>query len=402
MTTTNTRYQFPFSADCWSSLYGIAEWREKFSSISTQEATTTSSSLQQQQQHSPSNTTAYNSPETQSPATLPLLLLPFPATQILLPGQSTTLQFKHGKYMDIIDDSLTNYYGVIGCSILDEDGLLPIVVVCEIMEDSLEVKMGYRGFSSMEVNIRAVGRARRKVISGFADKDSSASNGDGGSRRGILSSSEDSSYLYGRKQTAIEDIHQGIFEEWMDDDIIMTEEKDWEAAEECVSNIERLLMKPVSSTAIQQSVIDNEVGREGKSSSFEGMSHRQIVFEKSYQTMLQQHSEANSHSAPNASEDSSGSQRRVRQAQLVAYSWASLAASDDGSYGSSALRRSPPSLILQALETRDTLERLRLGLAMLLDCQMMPSGDNDNYAREMTRLAGNSAVGSDYEDNSFQ
>ena len=404
-TTTDARWRnrFPHNNDCWP-LYGIAEWRENFSSISTEATTSASLQQQQQQQSSPSNTTtitANNSPDVtqSSTSSLPFLLLPFPPSQILLPGQSTTLQFKHGKYMDIIDDALTNYYGVIGCSILDEDGLLPIVVVCEIIEDSLEVKMGYRGFSSMEVSIRAVGRARRRMLPGF-DLDCSASGGDGSSGRGDFSSSdEDSSYLYGRKQTAIEDIHQGLFEEWVDDDSILTEEKDWEAAEECVSNIERLLMKAVSSTAMQESVVGDEAGREAESP-LEGMSHRRIQFEKSYQTLMQQHAEMNSHSTPNASDDSSSRQRRVRQAQLVAYSWASLAASDDG--GSSALRRSSPSLILQALETRDTLERLRLGLAMLLDCQMMPSSDDNNYAREMTRLAGNNAVGGDYEEHSFQ
>jgi len=45
---------------------------------------------------------------------------------------------------------------------LDDDGLLPYVVVCEINEESFIMNsVGYRGFSSVEVDVCAVGRAYR-------------------------------------------------------------------------------------------------------------------------------------------------------------------------------------------------------------------------------------------------
>ena len=35
------------------------------------------------------------------------------------------------------------------------------VVICEVIEDAFIMNSGYRGFSSVEVGVRAVGRARR-------------------------------------------------------------------------------------------------------------------------------------------------------------------------------------------------------------------------------------------------
>jgi hypothetical protein len=92
---------------------------------------------------------------------LPLLLLPFEPTQIPLLGQHTKLTFRRGKYMDMIDQSLTSYESVIGMSVLYQDALLPIAVVCEVIGEELDIKSGYRGFTSMEIGLRAVGRVMR-------------------------------------------------------------------------------------------------------------------------------------------------------------------------------------------------------------------------------------------------
>lgn len=108
-------------------LFGVPEWKAKFSS------STNSTSL-------------------------PLLMFPFEPTQIPLPGQHAKITFRHGKYMDMIDESLTSYESVVGMSVLYQDRLLPIVVVCEVIEEELDIKSGYRGFSSMEVGFRAIGR----------------------------------------------------------------------------------------------------------------------------------------------------------------------------------------------------------------------------------------------------
>ena len=279
--------------------------------------------------------------------------------------------------MDLIDDALTNYYGVVGFSVLDDDGLLPIVVLCEIIEETLDVKMGYRGFSSMEVGLRAVGRARR-IVGGLTDE---GSNTSGISSEGIVSSSDDdvvdSSYLYGRKKTAIEDIHLGQCEEWRDDDIIVKTE-DLDAALECVSNIESLLM--TASIATQRQPQQQSVG--------DGMMKRRMLFDKSFETILK-HADA-SISCPDPSDISNSSCVLQHQNHLEAISWASLAACD-------GFARTSPSIIILALEGKDTLERLRLGLAMLLDCQMSPRGNDYGNAREI----GIDAVG-DYQGNSFQ
>ena len=42
-----------------------------------------------------------------------------------------------------------------------DDGFLSHVVICEVIEDTFIMNSGYREFSSVEVGVRAVGRARR-------------------------------------------------------------------------------------------------------------------------------------------------------------------------------------------------------------------------------------------------
>lgn len=382
-------------------LHGISEWREHYSSIST---TTNQSTIISSSSTTPSypqniniTTTATQSSSlsksSSSSSPLPLLLLPFPPTQILLPGQSTTFQFKHGKYMDLIDDSITNYYGTLGFSILGDDGLLSTVVLCEIIEDTLDVKMGYRGFSSMEVGIRAVGRARRVVVEGGGLVMGSSSEGSSSSSTGIVSTSGNEMgessyyYLYGRKKTAIEDIHLGLCEEFRDDDDILTMKEDVDAALECVSNIKSLLMSTSSSTAQKQ-----QQQQQQSSSVADGkLLQRLMLFDKAYEAMVLHLEEASS-SCGNASSEH-------RNIQLEAYSWAAFAACDDY-----LARSSSPTIVVRALETKDVLERLRLGLAMLLDCQLSPRSNNDdnNFARVTTRHADNNAVVGDNDANSFQ
>lgn len=295
--------------------------------------------------------------------------------------------------MDLIDDSITNYYGTLGFSILGDDGLLSTVVLCEIIEDTLDVKMGYRGFSSMEVGIRAVGRARRVVVEGGGLVMGSSSEGSSSSSTGIVSTSGNEMgessyyYLYGRKKTAIEDIHLGLCEEFRDDDDILTMKEDVDAALECVSNIKSLLMSTSSSTAQQQLLQQQQ-----QQSSSEGdgkLLQRRMLFDKAYEAM-ELHLEEASSSCGNALEH--------RNHQLEAYSWAAFAACDD------FLTRSSPSIVVRALETKDTLERLRLGVAMLLDSQMrsLKNDNDDNFAKMTTRHGANNAVVGDNDANSFQ
>jgi hypothetical protein len=109
-------------------LHGISKWREKFSgSISANSDRMTPTTLLGR---------------TDDGDALPLLLLPFVPSQILLPGQSTTLKFRQGKYMDLINESMTSYEPVLGMSVLGEDGPLPHTVVCKVLGDKLEVNAG--------------------------------------------------------------------------------------------------------------------------------------------------------------------------------------------------------------------------------------------------------------------
>ena len=290
-----------------TSLFGILEWRKKFSlspkiSISNN----------------------YNNTEVHGDdGTLPLLLLPFAPSQILLPGQTTTMKFKHGKYMDIIDESMTSYHSVLGLSLVGEDGPLPFAVICEVLGDDLEVNMGYRGFSSMEVGIRAVGRAKR---CSFATNESESREGQ---QVKIIKGND---YFRGRT-TISDDIHLGQFIEWHDD-IITNDE--FEVASEYSAAIEELFSR-----------IPND----------DNARQRLMQFTEVYQAMLEQLTA----SPRNLKTIGYSESEHQNHMHFTSFSWASIAAAGDDTSG---------SIITQALETTNTVERLRLGLTMIMDSQI--------------------------------
>mmetsp|Transcript_28036 Transcript_28036/g.59806 ORF Transcript_28036/g.59806 Transcript_28036/m.59806 type:complete len:390 (+) Transcript_28036:349-1518(+) len=312
------------SSSSYHRLYGISEWRAKFSSIPSNSSQTII--------NNDSLDSSSSSTPTAKTSSLPLLLLPFTPTQILLPGQSTTLKFRHGKYIDMIDESLTSYESVVGMSILDEDGLLPYVVICEVLGDEMEMNMGSRGFSSMEVGVRAVGRARRIGVGEEKLGRSSSS-----------SSLENANSFRGR--TALDDIHLGQFVEWQDNAL---DDDEFERASEYLGNIESLLMLSSNAAATRDKPpdIDDRIHRQ------------QILFTNAYETTLEQLA---ANPSPNMSTYSNS--QRLRHARLMASSWATLAITEGRDSRSSAI-------IMHALSTKDTVDRLRLGLAMMLDSQI--------------------------------
>ncbi|KAL3826831.1 hypothetical protein ACHAXA_005673 [Cyclostephanos tholiformis] len=329
-------------------LHGVSEWREKFSSSSSSSSSSTSAAN--------SNPDGAMTPLTSSRRmddgddALPLLLLPFAPSQILLPGQSTTFKFRHGKYMDLIDESLTSYESVLGMSVLGEDGPLPYAVLCEVLGDELVVNAGYRGFSSMEVTIRAVGRAMRAMI------ESDGSGGGGGGGDGSTRFQVDPAY---RGRTTIsDDIHIGRYVEWQDAAMSGDE---FEIASE-YSRIIEGLMKPGEARGRS----DPRGGRtdECHDPRDEKFRRRQVLFARAYDATLE-HSTADLHPTTTTT-IFSDSQRRL-QAHLMAVSWASLSAFDD---------LPSPSIITRAIATKDTVERLRLGLAMMFESQI-PHEEND-------------------------
>ena len=244
--------------------------------------------------------------------------------------------------MDIIDDSISNYESVVGMSVLDEDGILPIVVVCEVIEEELELHPGFRGVVSMEVGLRAVGRAKRWDGAGGAGME-------GAQRRGL---SNEASF---RGRTALDAIHEGQFIDWCDDTLDID---GMEVANECLGNIESLLMLPSSSTTSSRQSCPSQSSTTQSSNKLQ---LQQTLYQKAYNSII---------------EHCNTAQDNPQHAKLTALSFAAFAAveSEDRS----------PFAIMQALTTKDTLERLRLGLALLLDDV---TSDFDDISEEHIRDA---------------
>ena len=199
-------------------------------------------------------------------------------------------------------------------SILSDDGLLPITVLCEVMDETLDIRMGYRGFSYMEVGIRAVGRVRRcDIVEGRSSVDNSDSNSDGE----LI-----------RRTTALDDIHHGKFVDWLDDPL---DEEEKITANEYRENILSILR------------LGQEQGEEDE------QAERLRCQQRSYESACEIVALNNSSNEG----DEEG---------FIAASWGALAAArtaaDNG------------SINIDALTTTNTVERLRLGLAMLLENQI--------------------------------
>ena len=310
-----------------SKLYGISEWREKFNPSITAE-----------------------SKDDVNNTTLPLLLLPFTPSEIILPGQSTTLEFRHGKYIDIIDEAITSYESVVGLSILGDDGLLPYVVLCEVIEEEFVMKMGYRGFSSIQVGVRAVGRAIRQTANISGENKGEEEEG----AKFVIrddTSGKNIAFPRGRmKNTAQDDIHLGQFIEW-DDDLMDSDELD--IAYEYLDSIQGTLgLSSTASLQKQQCTDTPELD--------DRIQRQQELYTKAYEIILEQ---SNNHTSPTLARYSN-KQQQEQHSKLLAASWGALVSVIEESDARSS------SVITQVLETRNVVERLRLGLAMMLDSQM--------------------------------
>ena len=353
--TTTTINYCPLSR---SRLYGINEWRDKFSSTSS------------------SKTSIINNSTT----TLPLLLLPFKPAQIILPGQSTKLQFKQGKYIDIIDEALTSYESVVGLSILDDDGLLPYVILCEINEESFVMNsVGYRGFSSVEVDVCAVGRAYRVTTTNDLNTEEEGKVEEARTfiiRDDTVSGGKNISFpLLDRKQptrTAQDDIHLGLVHEMYDD---ILNEDEFDIANEYLDNIHGILS--ISSNddgqqVVQQPLDDRILVHQ----------QQQQLYTDAYTLMLEKQSDA---SRPLYT----SKEQQHHHSKLVAASWGALAAATTARERSSDISSSPSSTIItKAIESRSVVERLRLGLAIILDSQM-PSDREDSSVNIVGELKEN-------------
>ncbi len=223
--------------------------------------------------------------------------------------------------MDMIDESITSYESVVGLSVLDEDGLLPVVVVCEVLEEELVLNPGFRGVVSMEVELRAVGRARRCDIA--------TERGDVGGK------SEESTF--GR--TALDDIHSGAFVEWNDLDM---DESRLKSSIDYVRSIESLLLMSSEKKIAKYSNKSRGPISQQESRYFEALHNLLPRFAQKKDPMI-----------------SENVMIRYRHEELVAASWAVFASFDSSSVY--------PSLVIESLSTQDTAERLRLGMILMLE-----------------------------------
>lgn len=275
-------------------LYGVSEWRARFSQFPEPSGKHPSDSL--------------------NGATFPLLLLPFSPQDILFPGQISSVTLRQGRYLDMMEDATSSYESILGLSVLDDDGTLAETVLCEILE--CDVICGYKGRPYVEATLRGVGRVRRVADTIVAE-------------------------------TAKDSIHSGTFKEMCDEDLSVS---GLETADELLRNIESCL--PSESRSRQR--YDDARG---------------ALIAASVRSKEEE------------------SQETLRVSDLVASSWAIFAALESAS--------TPPShVIIGALSTTDTTERLRLGLAMLLEGQT--GGEND-YGTFFRREARN-----DDTNDSFQ
>lgn len=111
-----------------SRLFGMSEWREKVASTNTQEVGT------------------------------PILLLPFSAKEALVPGQSTSIILKEGRFYDLFQDCIDDYESIVGMVLMGDDGLLREMPLCEIHD--FDVQAGFRGKVTVSVTLLAVARAQ--------------------------------------------------------------------------------------------------------------------------------------------------------------------------------------------------------------------------------------------------
>jgi len=226
--------------------------------------------------------------------------------------------------MDMIDESLTSYESVVGMSVLDDDGLLPVIVVCEVIEEELEVNSGFRGVLSMNVGLRAVERMKR--WDGAQGAGADVENEDKAKRTNLGDAV--------RGITALDEIHLGKFVDF-EDELLKSEEI--AAVHEYLANIASLLSLPSLLTS---------TGQES--------SGRQKRFFAAYNSLLERF-------------DRTGMARN--QSQVIAASWAVFSAVEDDDKIS--------SVVCRALTTQSVVERLRLGLATILD-STMPDVDDCN------------------------
>ena len=85
----------------------------------------------------------------------PIPMLPFPSEDVLVRGQSTTIVLREGRHHDLLDECVSGHGSLVGMALLDDDGLLEVMPLCEIGD--VDVRAGYGLGVALHVTLRAVG-----------------------------------------------------------------------------------------------------------------------------------------------------------------------------------------------------------------------------------------------------
>jgi len=91
-----------------------------------------------------------------------IFMLPFRATEALVLGQAVSICLKEGRFFDLFQDCVDFHDRVLGMVLMGDDAFLDTLVLCEIEDYSVDA--GFRGKVTVEVTLRAVGRATMKEI----------------------------------------------------------------------------------------------------------------------------------------------------------------------------------------------------------------------------------------------
>ena len=158
-TTTTTR------------LNGIHEWRDQAleSRYNTLDSIDEKRSSSSSAGNNASSSSSSSSPTTTTPpppaAILPVL--PFPFSDVLLPGQRTQLNLYERRFHDLFQDAMDNHCGMMGMGLLAGNGMITTLPLCEVesftrfgADENWTDDGNGMGNGSIFVTIRAVGRAK--------------------------------------------------------------------------------------------------------------------------------------------------------------------------------------------------------------------------------------------------
>ena len=147
-----------------------------------------------------------------------ILMLPFRANEGLVPGQMISIVLKEGRFFDLLQDCMDQHCSILGMALMGDDNVLDTAVLCEIIDYNVDA--GFRGKVTIQVTMRAVGRATVKEITQMkpvfvamghelVDDDHSSSSSSPSSSEGLLQDIRSAVQALGR-QAEFEEACQSV------------------------------------------------------------------------------------------------------------------------------------------------------------------------------------------------